>query len=442
MRGCSRIGVMMLSAAFVGACAGKVPTLASVRASLKRGELDDACAGAERLVEAAGNPTAQLEARRAQVSCMARAGRLAELRSELAERPADPPTLYARALARLAASPAHLPVAVKLLAQAEKGWPEVGEIPFRAGLILLADAQPAAAAPCLRRACKRSPTARCSAALAHALLDLGRPRAARAEVRKILDRNPRPRDIARGRQLVRRLRRREQRMPPSARKLFSEARTRLIKKNNAASALAALRELVIDHPNLPSAHTLRGLAHLRLGNLARAVAAFQRASRLDPADSRNHFYLGVIYRARRQPQAAIIHYRRALALDPFLWRATAQLGRLLASRRRHQEAARLLDRLVVLAPSHVSRRMAGRAHLRAGTLQRAETHFRRLLEREPRDFEAHLRLAQILLRLHREGPPERRGALLERAREHAAEAASLRPTDPEVKQLLNRLKAR
>jgi tetratricopeptide (TPR) repeat protein len=434
-------GLSLVAALALVACAGKPPTLGSVRALLAKGKLDDACAGAQRLVEAGGKPAAQLDAQRVLVACMARAGRLATLRKELAQRRA-PALLYARALARLAASPAELPAALRLLDEAERAWPTVGEIPFRAGLILLADARPAAAEPYLRRACKRASTARCSATLAHALLDLDRPEAARREVGKLLTRDPRPRDIARGRLLIRRLRRRQQRMPPTARKLFVRARQRLIKKDNAAGALAALRELAIDHPRLAAAHTLGGLAHLRLGNLARAVASFQQAARIDPKDARNHYYLGVIYRARRQPQAAILHYRRALALDPFLWRATAQLGRLLAARRRHKEAATLLDRLVLLAPSHVSRRMAGRAHLRAGTLQQAEGHFRRLLEREPRDFEAHLRLAQILLRLHREGPPERRGAALEQAREHATEAAAIRPSDPEVKQLLGRLKAR
>jgi hypothetical protein len=67
-----------------------------------------------------------------------------------------------------------------------------------------------------------------------------------------------------------------------------------------------------------------------------------------------------------------------------------------------------------------------------------------LLAKRPRDFEAHLRLAQIFLARYRskEDSGEDKSSFLKKARSHAAEAAAMRPADPQVKALLTRLKAR
>ncbi|MCK5796104.1 MAG: tetratricopeptide repeat protein [Deltaproteobacteria bacterium] len=427
----------------LGSCVGTAGTLDQARALLAQGKLKQACAQGERLVRGdGGGKTARLDAWRLWIDCLGRVGRLDEARAALAKEPEGGATFYARGLLILARDPARLPAAVKLLAAAQRAWPDEGEIAYRAGVILLADAQSKRAVALLKRACTQAPTAHCSAALAHALLDIGRSSEALAEVRKILARHPRSADIRRGRQLIKRLVRRNRHVPSAARKLFVAARKSLLKDDNAAGALAKLRELEIDTPEIPAALTLRGLAHLRLGNLGRAVATFSRAAELDHLDARNDYYLGVIYEVRRQPDAAIIHFRRALRLDPFFRRAAVALGRLLSARGKFREAAALLDRLVVLAPSHVALRLAGRAHLRSGSLAQAEAYFRRLVAREPRDFEARLRLAQVLLRLSRDGPPEGRSAALVEAREHAVEAAAIRPLDPEVKRLLTHLAGR
>lgn len=437
----------LLAVALLSACAHQNATLGGARKLLDEGKLVEACDQAEALT-ARGPRHERLGAYRLWVNCLARRGRLAEAQARLSRQAAagkasgahaDGGVLYGRSLATLAASPAKLPQVIALLAQAERAWPAQAEIPYRAGLILLTDAQAAAARAALERACKLAPTAHCSAALAHALLDLGHTQKALAEVRKILARHPTARDIARGRQLLRRAVKREQRIPPSAQPLFDKAEVALLKSDRAPTAINQLRELLVDHPDLPAAHTLLGLAHLRLDNTSRAVVAFERAAKLSKLDARNHYFLGVIYRSRLQSGRAIDCFRRALELDPFLWRATAQLGRLLGTRGKHREAARLLDRLVLLAPTHVALRLAGREHLKAGTLERAERHYRALLAREPRDFEGHLRLAQILLQLADKGAADKRDERRKEAREHAAEAAAMRPTHGEVRSLLGQL---
>ena len=422
---------LWLLSTLLGACAAPV-TLSQGRALMKRGRLEQACGGLERLVVGAPDRGEHLAAIRSWVDCLSRAGELRRAPPILAGLP-EGPRLYGRALLEVGRSPARVPRAVKLLARASRRWPDEAEIPYRAGVLLLADDQARAALPLLARAARLRDSAADAVARAHALLDLGRTAEALAQVRRVVVLRPTASDLARGRALIQRIARRTRVVPESARERYREALDLLQRRDLAGRCVREVEGILLDHPRLAAAHTLLGLAHLRLGNAAEAVVALRRAHELNPLDATNPLYLAVIYSRRGQAERGIELYRSALELDPFLLGAARELGQLLLRQGRGREAAAVLDRVVLLDGSSESgRRLAGRAHMAAGALRRAERYFAELWEKDRDDFELNLRLGQLLVRRARE---ERRPGLLDRARRHLRRAAAARPTDPEVEEL-------
>jgi tetratricopeptide (TPR) repeat protein len=439
-------------------CRAPARDLASTRALLGEGRLAEACERLEALARAgSGTRAERLETARSFVDCAGRAGELSRVEAWLGDRPEEAVALYARALLEVTRSPASLPSARAHLDRAARLWADEGEIPFRTGLLLLADERAAEALPELQRACRLSDTAACAVTLAHALLDLGRVEDALAQARRVVRLDPRPADLARGRALVQRVAKRERRIPEDARSRYLEALGLLGKGSvldeagavgveRILAAARMLEALVGEHPRLAAAHTLLGLARLRLGENAEAVVNLRTAEELAPHEAENPFYLGLLQKALGRPDAAATCLLRARALDPFERRIPVELGPLLTSLHRPREAAEVFEALPVLdGDTTASRRLAARASLAAGALDRAEHHYARLLAREPSDFEANVKLARILLdKLRaRSGAVESAapGDFLERAAEHLRRAAKVHERDPELDELRARIEA-
>jgi tetratricopeptide (TPR) repeat protein len=400
------------------------------RHHLRSGELRRACVELRALVDRPAARRTSLSTLRSWIDCLARSGELDVARRYLASRPNDGARFYGEALVEVSGSPAALPRALKLLEEAGRRWPDQAEIPYRAAVLLLADEQPSAALPLLERSCRVEDTAACAVALAHALLDLDRAPEALAAAARVPQLQPERTDVARGRALIQRVMRRTRSVPASARVRYQQLLELVQRQEKAAETVRLAREILVDHPRLGPVHLLLGLGQLRLGNAGEAVVALRRAAELLPLEATGHLYLAVIHQSRGRLEESVNHFREALRRDPFLGQAALQLGELQLRLRRPREAALALDRAVALdGGSSRLLRLSGRAHLAAGDLDPAERSFSRLLQREPRDFEAHLRLAQILLRRGRSRE------LVERAAVHARQAAAVRPGDSEVEQV-------
>jgi tetratricopeptide (TPR) repeat protein len=219
---------------------------------------------------------------------------------------------------------------------------------------------------------------------------------------------------------------------------FREALDLLHRHDRAGACIRKVEELLMDHPRIAAAQTLLGLANFRLGNSAAAVVALRQADALNRYDATNPLYLALIYQQRGRREKAATHFRRALALDPFHAQAARELGRILLATGRTKEAAEVLERLAALDSSNeMGLRLAGRAHFESGALGKAERFYSRLLKKDPKDFELNLRLGQILLKRFGQGGDR---DLLEKATQHAKKAATIRPEDPELDQLLREIK--
>jgi Tfp pilus assembly protein PilF len=101
-----------------------------------------------------------------------------------------------------------------------------------------------------------------------------------------------------------------------------------------------------------------------------AVAAIDRALRLEPRNAAILRSKGVVLRALRDPEGAVAAFRQALALNPISAWTHAQLGRTRIDLGQADEALADIERAIALAPSEPARYIwhywAGMAALHAG----------------------------------------------------------------------------
>jgi serine/threonine-protein kinase len=146
------------------------------------------------------------------------------------------------------------------------------------------------------------------------------------------------------------------------------------------------RALALD-PNYDLAHLWHGLyLHYIERKVDEAVAAYERAVRLDPLSPMSAGLLAVgLYSAGRYSDA-LVHAQRAVQLVPN-WNSYRMLGTVYAASGRHQEAIAVLDTAVQLSGRHPWTLMPlARALAEAGDTARAVSLFDELVARSRQEY--------------------------------------------------------
>jgi choline-sulfatase len=94
-----------------------------------------------------------------------------------------------------------------------------------------------------------------------------------------------------------------------------------------------------------------GTVHLMAGDLDQATAAFSSALQIGPGSARAHNSLGVIAARRHDVAGALAHWQRAITLDPRDYQTLYNLGDLLIQLGRAEEARPYWERYVREAPA-------------------------------------------------------------------------------------------
>ena len=207
-------------------------------------------------------------------------------------------------------------------------------------------------------------------------------------------------------------------------------------KNNQPDAEQYLREATILKPTSNVAEG-QARAWISLGHLLEhtkpddAIAAYQRASTLQPKNEEPHLAVGLLLEKENRFADAEQEYKQALALNPasdaltglaniamrgrqfpeaatYLQKLVAahpddasahiQLGRVLAAESKYDEAIPELQAGTKLAPSDASaQRDLADLYATAGKNAEAEAAYRALLSTHPNDAEVHNGLGKVLL---------------------------------------------
>ena len=136
----------------------------------------------------------------------------------------------------------------------------------------------------------------------------------------------------------------------------------------------------------------------------------QRASALDPSDSRSHWILGIVYLQERQFDRAMAEYERALALNPNDVDVRMEMAEALVMVGRHEEGINLMKRTMRLNPIYPDWYLwdVGWAYYLMGRYEEALAEMKRMKEVP---YKAHRTFAAIYAQLGR----------LEEAKAEAAE---------------------
>lgn len=146
----------------------------------------------------------------------------------------------------------------------------------------------------------------------------------------------------------------------------------------------------------PAFHNHLGAAYAALDEFDLAEASFRRALELNAADAQVHYNLAALLNLRGFGPQAIEHYRRAIQLYPQFAEAHFNLGNLL--REDWPAAERCYAAAAAARPGY------GKALMSLATVQwqqgkhaEAEANWRQVLQLDPRNVEAHVRLGSLLL---------------------------------------------
>lgn len=163
----------------------------------------------------------------------------------------------------------------------------------------------------------------------------------------------------------------------------------------AEAAQACEQILAIDPRQLDALHTLGQLA-LRRGEAARAESLFARALAVHPAASL-HVQHGLALRALARPADALAAFQRALRIEPALAEAHHQAGNALKTLGRFADAAAALREAARLAPDRAAIQLnLGVALLETNSREEAIAAFQRAVALEPARPETHNILGHAL----------------------------------------------
>jgi type IV pilus assembly protein PilF len=175
--------------------------------------------------------------------------------------------------------------------------------------------------------------------------------------------------------------------PPDPAAVERRARVRLelaglyFSRGQASTALDELKLALAANPDLPEAHSLRGLIYASLGDAAEAELSFNRALQINPRDAdAMHNFGWFLCQQRRYPEADAM-FQRATALPHYgeVVRTLLARGVCQARAGRWAEAERLLSRAYELDPaSPVTAYNLSDVLLRRGELERARFYVRRI----------------------------------------------------------------
>jgi tetratricopeptide (TPR) repeat protein len=176
----------------------------------------------------------------------------------------------------------------------------------------------------------------------------------------------------------------------------------------------------------------RASALSRKGNIAEALAEWQKAVQLDPEDPKAHFNLAISLEQTGKTAEAIEEYRKSIDLNPQNDSAYTNLGVAMAGMGKMDDAMALFVRAININDRNAKAEANfGAALLERGRLSEAEQHCRKALEIDPASAEAHNALGWVLARDGR----------LDEGIDHLKQAVKATPDSTEFQYNLGRLLA-
>ncbi len=180
-------------------------------------------------------------------------------------------------------------------------------------------------------------------------------------------------------------------------------------------------ELTRIAPNSAAIRELAGLQFERKGQLAEALAEFERAASMEPRRPGVNYRIGNVLWRMRELERADAHFRRELDVNPHHAMANLRLGQVLIGQNEEERAMPFLERAVNAAPGSIdARRELGKVYRKTGRYEDARKVWEAVAEARPQDDQIHYLLGTLYRQMGEEKlvgeALERHRAILERRR--------------------------
>jgi tetratricopeptide (TPR) repeat protein len=201
-------------------------------------------------------------------------------------------------------------------------------------------------------------------------------------------------------------------------------------------AKSEFEQMLKQDPDSASVHMLLGEAYDALNLRQDAIAEFRAAVAAKQPVPLAHFGLGYLLWAERSYDEAAAEFQKELASDPKNAHALAYLGDIELKKGNRTEAEQLFHQAIELQPVRI-------AHFDLGVMASDDRHytvaieqFNRAVSLDPKQPDAHYRLAHIYQELHRKGEAQEQLAIVKQLHERTHDDLLLKisgAAEPETK---------
>jgi tetratricopeptide (TPR) repeat protein len=210
-----------------------------------------------------------------------------------------------------------------------------------------------------------------------------------------------------------------------------------LNEGDMVSSISILKECIRHNPREADYYETLGLAYQLKGELDEARSIFQQGLALNHKKGLFHWYLGDLYRALRDDERADTHFldaaeefKEMLKTDPRNFETMEFLADTYTKMKWFDEALEIYEKLIAQFPFKASyRRDVGAIMYELDLLEEAEENLQQALQNDPSDGSAFLYLGLSFFKRR----------LLGKASEYLEESLKLKPDQPEVRKLLEKI---
>ena len=179
-------------------------------------------------------------------------------------------------------------------------------------------------------------------------------------------------------------------------------------------------------------HFKKGHGFLKERKLDEALKEFKEAARISPDTPIAHYWVGMVYFFKREPERAIAKFKKVIELEPKNYHAIAMIGKILSfDRAKLDMAIDQLHKALAINPDYAEAHFdLGRINALKGDMNRAMAEFSFIFRTEPKYSMYHFELGRIFESMK----------AVDRAKREYKRALQLNPNMTKAKEALKKLK--
>lgn len=206
----------------------------------------------------------------------------------------------------------------------------------------------------------------------------------------------------------------------------------IVKEGSKNSAIAKTQSQKSAFSKGAEEHFKKGHEFLKKQQLNEALKEFEKAAKISPDTPIAHYWVGMAYFFKREPERAIAKFKKVIEIEPKNYHAIAMIGKILSfDKAKLDVAINQLHNALAINPDYAEAHFdLGRIYALKGDMNHAMAEFSFIFRTEPKYAMYHLELGRIFESMK----------AFERAKKEYNRALQLNPNMTKAKEALKKLK--